>query len=521
MKTRVLIAVIVCSLASAMSAQAVKKSMRTTTKYALDPSGMLVLDNPHGDIEIVGVETNEIEASFVTTITAANEAAFQEATRQSGLVEAGDSKARVLRIDIPSYRRQTPWAVSVFWKVRLPRTANVRILSYSSDRIRVSNMTGEVQIKNFNGNLFLTNLGGATSAESVNGSIIYTTLRPRGNVVLSTVNGSVTATVAGNADLRWVAKTATGDIQTNLPARGTFVGAIFRGSINAPGGPTITTNSLMGNITLLAAGASAMPTQSIRKVPTVVSSPAVNGAQQISAGGPRGDLNRGIVAAAMKYSTTLGDVRIARVRGEAEIFTGAGQVQLGQVDGSCNVRSLGGPLQLGEIMGPLSASTRAGDILVDSTRRGGTISTEGGTVTLLYTSGPTRLMSGGGDISVRQAAAPVNAETTSGDITITIDSGSKSETIDAKTGKGNVIVNVPNGFRADVDATIVTTDPTGDTILSDIPGLSVTREQVGGTTRVRAVGKINGGGEKLTLQATGGDIRITTGRVGPTLVKRQ
>ena len=50
-------------------------------------------------------------------------------------------------------------------------------------------------------------------------------------------------------------------------------------------------------------------------------------------------------------------------------------------------------------------------------------------------------------------------------------------------------------------------------------GLTITREQVGGTTRVRAVGKINGGGEKVVLQATGGDIRVSTGRAGPTLVK--
>ena len=146
-------------------------------------------------------------------------------------------------------------------------------------------------------------------------------------------------------------------------------------------------------------------------------------------------------------------------------------------------------------MGTLTASTRAGDILVDSTRRGGTISTEGGTISLLYTSGPTTLTSGGGDITVRQAAAPVSAETSSGDIAITIDPQSKTETITAQTGKGNVILNVPPLFRADIEATITTNDPTGDTIVSDIPGLSITREQVGGTTRVRAVGKINGGGE--------------------------
>ena len=104
----------------------------------------------------------------------------------------------------------------------------------------------------------------------MNGSIFYSTPHPRGNVVLTTVNGYVTATVAGNADLRWVAKTVKGDIRTNLPARGTFFGTTFRGSVNAPGGPTITTSSLMGNVHLFAAGSAAGTTQSIRNVPNVV-----------------------------------------------------------------------------------------------------------------------------------------------------------------------------------------------------------------------------------------------------------
>jgi DUF4097 and DUF4098 domain-containing protein YvlB len=517
MKTRVLIVVIVLSVAGAALAQPVRRSMSAERKYSLDPGGTFILDNPVGDITITGANIPDIQAQIVTTINAANENDFEEAQRQSGLLEGGDPKTRVVRTAAVANYRQKPWSVSVKWTVKVPRSASLQVVSYSSNAIRISNVVGNVQVKNFNGNVVLTNLNAATYAESVNGSIIYSTPHPRGNVMLSTVNGAVTATVAGDADFRWVAKSATGDIRTNLPARGAFFGNTFRGGVNAPGGPTITTSSLMGNIHLLAAGAAATTTQSIRKVPTV-ESPTMSGISQTSSTG-RENLTRQVIAQSIKYATSLGDVKVGRVRGDADVFTGAGQIQLGEVSGTSKVRSLGGPLQLGEMMGPLTASTRAGDILVDSTRRGGTISTEGGTISLLYTSGPTRLTSGGGDITVRQAASSVNAETTSGDIVITVDPTSKTETLDARTGKGNVIINIPRSFSADVDATIITNDPAGDTILSDVAGLSITREKVGSTTRVRAVGKINGGGEKLTLQATGGDIRISTGRVGPTLVK--
>jgi hypothetical protein len=196
-------------------------------------------------------------------------------------------------------------------------------------------------------------------------------------------------------------------------------------------------------------------------------------------------------------------------------------VQLGAVSGTLNVQSRGGPLQFGEILGRISASTRGGDILIDSARRGGGIQTAGGTIRLLYTSGPTRLYSGGGDIHVRQAAAPVEAQTESGDIAITVDASSRSQKVQAKTAKGNVVLNVTPQFGADVEATIITSDPNADTILSDIPGLTVTREQVGGRTRVHATGKLNGGGQKVVLQAIDGDIRIATGPVPPTIVSRR
>jgi hypothetical protein len=165
----------------------------------------------------------EIQATVVTTITAADDAAFQEALRHSGLLLGGDSKTRIVRTAaVPAIYRQTPWSVSANWTVRIPRSASLRLTSYSSRTIRVSNLLGNVRVNNFNGSLILNNLQAATIAESVNGSIIYNTPQPRGNVLLVTVNGSVNATIAGNADVRWIAKTMKCDIRTSLPARGTL-----------------------------------------------------------------------------------------------------------------------------------------------------------------------------------------------------------------------------------------------------------------------------------------------------------
>jgi hypothetical protein len=225
--------------------------------------------------------------------------------------------------------------------------------------------------------------------------------------------------------------------------------------------------------------------------------------------GPGSAFRQAVVPGSFKFGTTIGDVAIGEVRGDANIVTGAGSVQLGTVFGELQLQSGGGPLTIGRIMGPTNVRTAAGDVIVQSAREGGTIATGGGIIRLLYTGGPTRLESGGGDIIVN-ASASVNAETRSGDITINLDRTTRSQRLVARTSKGNLLLNVGSGFGADVDATVMTTDANANTIRSEFPGLTVQRDQLGSKTRIRATGKINGGGERVELYAEDGGIQITT-----------
>lgn len=515
MRTRALFAVLVLSAGAAFAQKPVQRSVVLVQKFAIETGGSFVLDNPAGNIDITGADVPEVEATITKILTGKDSASLDEAAKLTTLVIGGNAKTRTARMAIASPTQPKAWSANVHWSVRVPRKTSLRIASTASQRIRVTGVGGHVRVRNFNGNVILTDVDAGAIVESVNGSIVYTTPYPRGHVTLTSVNGHVNATVASNAGFRWVAESATGDIRTNLPARGAFVGKAFHGQVNAPGGPTITMTSLMGTVHLLAIGVPAKTAESIRKstlpITPVGQSPVGQG------GGPR-VFRRGTMNGSLEYITNIGDVFVEAVRGAALVSTGAGAVRLGLVTGDCDVRSEGGPLQLGEIHGLLTARTGGGDVFVDSTRRGGTIATVGGTIRLLYTAGPTRLTSGGGDIIVRQAAARVTAETSSGDISITVDPAAKGQPVSAKTAKGNVMLYVDAKFAADVEATIVTGSPDSDTFLSDIPGLTITREVVGGRTRVRAVGKVNGGGPKVVLHATGGDIRIATGRVAPTVL---
>ncbi|HEX7707377.1 MAG TPA: DUF4097 family beta strand repeat-containing protein [Thermoanaerobaculia bacterium] len=502
-------------LATALPALAqVTKSFRSEQKFPLVAGGVVALENPVGNIEIVGGESTNVEVIAVTTISGASAAAVDEGKRQTSVIVGGNDRTRVFRVAIgPQVGPE--WSSQVSWRVRVPSSASVRVVSRASDRIRIHGVRGSVHVKNFNGMVLLHDSPGHSVVDSVNGAIVYTTSQPpTGNVMLKTLNGSVTATVPQNADFRWVADTARGDIRTNLPARGAFFGTTFRGSINAPGGPTLTTSSLMGNVQLLASGTSAQDAQSLKAMPATVVT--ARGESQAPA---EGTVRQATIRQSFTYATNMGDVRVDEILGSADIHTGAGVVQLGSVLGDCRVLSMGGPLQIGEAHGQLNATTRAGNILVDTARLGGVITTLGGTITVLYAGGPIQLVSGGGDIHLRQATSRVNASTTSGDIAITMDRAVRSERIEAKTDKGNIVLNLHPLFAADVDALIITSNPNLDVILSEIQGLSISKETVGTKTHIRATGKLNGGGERLRLIAREGRIQINTKPIVPTVMQ--
>jgi DUF4097 and DUF4098 domain-containing protein YvlB len=509
MSLRSFLTVVMISASVGASAQEVVKTFRSEQRFALASGGLLVLENPVGSIHISGADVDGAEGIVTRMISGPDEKAIEEGRRQTNIVVGGNAKKRTLRATV-SPEARTPWSAAVNWNLKVPRNVSLQIVSLSSRKLHITDVRGQIHVKTFHGAVLLERVEGPAVVQNTNGPIVYSIASsPRANTVLSTVNGDVTVRIGAGADFRWVAETAKGDIRTNMPARGAFFGTTFRGSVNA-GGPTITTATLIGNIHLLASGTPVRTAESLRRVrPELAATPAAS-----PAAGAIGNFT-----GFFRYRTNLGDVRVQQIRGDADITTGAGEVQLGAVSGSCTVVSGGGPLQIGEASGPVNLETRAGDVLVDTAHRGGSIRTTGGTIRVLYTGGPTQLESGGGDVVVRQAAGPIDAKTLSGDIVVTVDPTARTQQVSARTEGGNIVLNIPRGFGADVDAVIITSDPKADTILSEIPGLTVTRESAGAKTRVRASGKLNGGGDRVFLRAIEGDIRISVAEARPTVVQ--
>jgi DUF4097 and DUF4098 domain-containing protein YvlB len=486
--------------ASSAAAKIFQVTDKRVYELSVFPAAQFQIDNTDGDVEIIGTDDTSATLTVTRTIRGLDENALAEGQKMTVIALTGDERKRFVRTWLSPLR--TPrWTANVSYSVRLPRMVQASVLSNNSNRILVKDMRGAVSVKNINGGVVLDGILGPMVVESGNGNILFhTPSRLGGNIQLTTVNGTIQVVAPPASAFNWVADSLRGDIRTTLPAQGRFEGTAFRGYINEPGPATLATKSLLGNVIMLRTGATAAESVPLRQVvPQVAQLPPTRG------------MRRPLVEGFFQYETTMGDVVIGEIRGDTKIATGAGAVQLGIVTGSCYVQSNGGPINLGRILGELDAQTAGGDVIVNQARLGGVIRTGGGIIRLMSTNGPTRLNSGGGDIAVTTTSSVI-AETRSGDILITLDRGVKRERIEAKTAKGNVVVTVGPQFGADVDATVLTSDPNANFVRTDWPqGLSVQRDQVGNKTRIRATGKINGGGERLELFAEDGGIQITTG----------
>jgi DUF4097 and DUF4098 domain-containing protein YvlB len=514
-KTRnIAVALLTFALSASAWAANVTSTEKFVKEFSLDIGGEFFLENPVGNVEIVGTEQPGLYVTAVKTVTGTDPAALKDARDQTQLAIGGDQRSRVIRTLLPPVRRN--WSSNVSYSIRVPRTVHVRVAAHSGERIRIVNIAGNVTIKNVNGEIRLESVTGPTVVDSVNGNILYEYgPKPMANAQLSTLNGLVQVIVPADSNFEWDADSIRGDFFTSLPVRGRVNGTSFHASVNAPGGPTLSTSSVLGNVVLLKRGTSLSDARSIR-------AQAANAdgqdrvAETMVMTQPRTPvLDLGVVDGNWIYDTTLGDIRVREVRGSARVVTGAGSVQIGTIQGQATVSSLGGPLDLGDVFGPLLARTGAGNVIVRAAREGGFVSTEGGIIRVVYAGGATTLRSGGGDIIVRQASGTVNADTRSGDINISLDPNVRSQKIAAKTTMGNVTLNVTARFGADVDATIVTSDADKNSIQSDFGGLTVKREQFGTKTRIRATGKINGGGERVELYAEEGSIHITQQTANP------
>lgn len=537
---RLLTASIALALATGIAASASGQAVldrqitdRYEQSFPLRADGSLLVHNGLGSVTLTGTTHTDMKVVAERVIRGADDDAVREGRASASLLIEGNERSRSIRAVQPPAVASRRWIAHFNYNIRIPQSVDVTLVTGSGQRFRVVNTGGTLRIKNVSGDVQVIAPRGPVVVESINGAVrVHYNTSPGGHARISSVNGDVSVSVPANAAFRWRAETLRGEFLATLPIAGRFTptdgGKQYEGTSGAvnQSSPRVHASSVTGRIFLLRTGtppsqAVALREGGIRTQPTQIAGNNITSASD----GPSSEarLREKLLEppAARTFALQksqhdgnfdlppgIGNVFVGEVQGSATILGRAGEVVLGYVAGECRVESRGGPINVGDVMGVMDVRTEAGDVLVRAARRGGSLSTAGGNIQLVYSGGPVRLLSGGGDITLRQAGAAVVATTRSGDINVRVVDTARTLAIELSTVGGNVQLVLPPNFGGVVDALVIAPTDQERSILSEFEGLTITRETIGDRVRIRATGRINGGGQRLQLRSEGGNILL-------------
>jgi hypothetical protein len=175
--------------------------------------------------------------------------------------------------------------------------------------------------------------------------------------------------------------------------------------------------------------------------------------------------------------TRGGSIDLEDVHGEVRARTSGGSITLDEAEGPVDLQTSGGSVEVEEVAGDLTARTSGGSIRVSEIDGSVELRTSGGNIDALDVRGPLMAHTSGGSISARFTGVPEGSLRTSGGSIEAEFPEDASVTLDARTSGGRVHVEHEILVR-------------------------------GGADRSRIEGKINGGGPKLELRTSGGNIRV-------------
>lgn len=193
------------------------------------------------------------------------------------------------------------------------------------------------------------------------------------------------------------------------------------------------------------------------------------------------------------------EVRMPR-EGDLQVNTGDGAVEASSINGSVNVHTGDGSVRASSLTGTVDLHTNDGSITVDTLKGDIKLRTGDGSIEARDLDGKVEADSGDGRVRLAGRFEALNVKTGDGSVDTRVLPGSKMATSwTLRTGDGSVDVALPSDFQADINAT------TGDGHIS--LGIPVTVEGTFSRSEVR--GKMNGGGQTLTIHTGDGSIRLS------------
>jgi len=193
------------------------------------------------------------------------------------------------------------------------------------------------------------------------------------------------------------------------------------------------------------------------------------------------------------------EVRMPR-EADLQVETGDGSVQAESINGTVNVHTGDGSVKANSLSGTIDLHTNDGSITVESLKGEMRLRTGDGSIEARDLDGKVEADSGDGHIRIAGRFDALNVKTGDGSVNTRVLPGSKMATSwTIRTGDGSVDLVLPSDFQTNIDAS------TGDGHIS--LGVPVTVEGTFSNSQIH--GKMNGGGQQLTIHTGDGSIRLS------------
>ncbi len=180
--------------------------------------------------------------------------------------------------------------------------------------------------------------------------------------------------------------------------------------------------------------------------------------------------------------------------------TGDGSVEASSINGNVTVQTGDGSIRANSLTGTIDLHTNDGSINVDTLKGQIRLHTGDGSIEARELDGKLDADSGDGHVRIAGRFDALNIKTGDGSVDTHVLSGSKmAGSWNIRTGDGSVDLSLPGDFQANIDAS------TGDGHIS--VGLPVTVEGTFSNSQLH--GKMNGGGQSLTVHTGDGSIRLS------------
>lgn len=199
----------------------------------------------------------------------------------------------------------------------------------------------------------------------------------------------------------------------------------------------------------------------------------------------------------LRLATSGGDIRVADVKGQVTAKTSGGDLELGHIEGDLEARTSGGDVTVEGTKGRIDLYTSGGGIKIGDVDGPVTAKTSGGSIDIHRVTGDLYAHTSGGGIEIDEALGAVDASTSGGSIRAKLARQPRGDS-KLQTSGGTITLTVASNIAVDLDA-----HTSGGDVVTDMP-VTVLGKQTESTLH----GQINGGGPKLVLRSSGGDIRV-------------